>query len=895
MDHDTETPQARPATNQLTGEWAFRTDPEDRGDEADWADEGWPGAERTVEVPHAWQEAADLTEYTGAAWYRREFESPEIDDGERALLRFGAVDHEATVYVDGDRVGHNEGGYLPFEVDATDALAGGGTHTLAVRVYDPEDLAEIPHGKQGAPWYTRVSGIWQAADLAVVPETRVADARVTPDLDRDAARVEIEAVGPGATDRTARVHVEREGETVAVGECPLTAPGDDAATDAAATGELTVAVSDPDYWTPADPALYDLRVELAGGASEAATDEYADYFGLRSFEVREGRFYLNGEPFRMRGALDQAYYPETHYRPADLGTFREEIQTAKDLGFNTLRKHIKPAHPAFVELADRLGILVWQEPANPDVCTEASKRAVREQLWGMIERDYNRPSVAVWGLYNEEWGIGNPQGDAEEDSLWADAEKQNYVADLYRETRERDPTRVVCDNSGWAHVATDVNDYHEYFPLPDRADAWADRFGEMLDAPGGNYGVDDPDPPAEAAALVVSEFGTWGLPDVESLRERYGGDPPWFDHDWLDGLKDPAGVDGRFADSHLSEAYADLASLAADWQRREVRSVAHQIETMRAEDRVAGYVITEFSDIEWEFNGVLDYTRERKGFHEDFAAVNDDLLVLAEPAERAVRPGETLRADLVVVNDTTEAVDARIEWTFRGEAGTVDVSLEGFGVERLPEAVAVEVPDVESAGPVAADLSVALAGYDVENAAEVTVVPAAVSDVSATIYADGVAVADRLRRLESGVDADADADVDLNVTREPDRADAAVVTDPDATDLPRVVVPDKSGHLPHEDRELAEGPSWNLCASVLSQTLFDDLDAVPGWAFEGLYPYGTLEPGEGEVLVGYAEGWLHGAAGAVVDRGGAVDCALRVLEVGPVADAVLVELLGRVL
>jgi beta-galactosidase/beta-glucuronidase len=137
----------RPAAADLSGEWTFTTDPDDVGIAEHWyeRDEGLPDS-REVTVPHAWQEHDDRREYTGVAWYRRTVALDGFDD--RVRLRFGAVDYRATVWVNGVEVGSNEGGYLPFAFDVTEAVVPG-ENVVAVRVADPDDLREIPHGKQG--------------------------------------------------------------------------------------------------------------------------------------------------------------------------------------------------------------------------------------------------------------------------------------------------------------------------------------------------------------------------------------------------------------------------------------------------------------------------------------------------------------------------------------------------------------------------------------------------------------------------------------------------------------------------------------------------------------------------------------------------------------------------
>ncbi len=837
----------------LSGEWEFKTDPDGVGEENAWYTRSdWEGG-RVVSVPHSWQEHDDLREYTGIAWYRTTFDFDGTDG--RAILAFGAVDYETTVWVNGQRVGTNTGGYLPFSVDVTDAVQPG-ENTVVLRVYDPEDISEIPHGKQGEPWYTRVSGPWQRVDLVTVPTSHVRTAQVTPDLRDDTAGFEVTVAGE-RDDRAVEITVRRDTAVVANARASVT--------DGVATA--TLEIEDADYWTPEDPVLYDFEVALVDG--DTTVDTYQDYFGMRSFAAEDGQLYLNGDPFFMRGALDQAFYPETFYRPQDQETFEHEVRTAKELGFNLLRKHIKPAHPAFVEAADRLGILVWEEPANPSRYTPASKRRVREQLHGMIRRDFNRPSVVVWSVYNEEWGIG---GAGSETSLWEDTEKQDFLEQLYEETKALDPTRLVCDNSGWAHVATDLNDYHEYFVAPDRIDPWRERLDEVVEHPAGNYGDTRTDP--DVAPVVVSEFGTWGLPDVSKF-ETGDENPHWFRHDFLDGMKRPDGVRRNFDESAASTVFESIEKFAVAWQRREFESVEPMIADMRERDEVAGYCITELSDIEWEFNGVVDYLREEKVFHDDLARVNAPVLFYVAVDSHVVWSGETVRVDLVVVNDTNDYLEATVDWEGMGTTGTVDIEVGPSGSRRFEDLVAVRAPGTD--GIETRDVTVHVDDHDETVSREVVVVDGDTVSPRSTVYAEESGLRERLRARG------------YSTVANPSDGDVAIVSDPDTVDVDRVlVVPDETGDLVEtsefEYTALPRQKSWSLCACFIYQDLLADVGPVPGWVFEGIYPYGYVSETEptDSIAVGYTEGWVANSGAVVMDRtnGGRElgFCALRVTD-----------------
>lgn len=847
------------SSRSLDGEWTFLTDPSESGVQNDWpeGERTWPDRARTIEVPHAWQELSDCREYTGRAWYTRtvELDRSELADHD-AILRFGAVDYETTVWVNGTEVGTHRGGYLPFEFDVTSQLETG-ANTITVAVTDPEDLAEIPHGKQGDPWYGRVSGIWQSVHLDFRPPTRVTDIAVVPDVHTDTATIELSVRSNGRDLSGIQAVVEASRGETTVRET-TTLDGERA--------ELVLAFDDPAYWHPDDPALYDLTVHLRDG--DEHLDRTTDYFGLRNFETDGEQFLLNGDPITMRGVLEQGYYPKTLYRPPDGETIADEIARAKDLGFNLIRKHLKPAHPAFLERADRQGILVWEEPANPMRYTERSRSEFRQQLWNLLDRDYNHPSVVVWSLYNEEWGIGHADG---EETLWVDEQKQQFLADTYRELRERDPTRLICDNSGWAHVRTDVNDFHRYFVSPDQQTEWEADLDYISHHPADNYATtefDDTDAP-----IVLSELGTWGFPDVPALREYYDGDPPWFDRPFpQEAHKRPAGIDRRFETSDLSAVFGTYESLAEAWQRREYVSLKHLLETTRTRPSVAGYVLTQLSDVEWEFNGLLEYQREPKRFSAAFDSINGPVIVVLDLDAHVLAPGEQLRADVAIVNDTGDRLDGTVTWSLAETTGSIDVDVDAHDVTRIQAAVETTVG---LATPIERrELS---AEFQSPATTTSTTEPVVVVDESriqtpdVNVFAEGP-VASRL------------AERGISVTHTLDRADVALTAE--ITDDVRalaehggdvVQIPGSDGSMAatsvFEYYDVPPAESWIRTTSFLYQDspLFDQLSDTPrlGWELNGLYPLAVvtdLDRSRDTIHAGYVEGWLANWASPLVTR-----------------------------
>lgn len=378
-------------------------------------------------------------------WYRRAVSFPGA--GGRVLVHFGAVDQIASVRVNGREMGSHYGGYTPFTVDVTDALRGDGTDELMVAVRDDSDASPLAHGKQmrerGGIWYTPQSGIWQPVWAERVPEAYIQSLRITPRYD-DAA-VEIDAV-PGGTVRFAGREYP----------CPAVVP-----------------VPDFEPWSPEHPKLYEFSVALG-------EDEVKSYFAMRKFSVGNGRLCLNGEPYFHNGVLDQGYCPDGLMTwPSDEAMLRD-IETAKAMGFNTIRKHMKVEPLRWYWHCDRLGMLVWQDmpagggPFSPALIhgplfIDLRMRDDRYRVFGrtdvlgrkrfldemddMVRALYNCPCIAVWSPFNEGWG----QFDSRKAAARID---------------ELDGTRTVEAASGWYDQGGgELNSrhvyYHKYKFVPD--------------------------------------------------------------------------------------------------------------------------------------------------------------------------------------------------------------------------------------------------------------------------------------------------------------------------------------------------------------------------------------------------------------------------------------------
>ncbi|KAI5860827.1 glycoside hydrolase family 2 protein [Durotheca rogersii] len=374
------------------------------------------------------------------SWYSTEFTVPKgfAERGRRVLLNFEAVDHQATVLVNGDQVGIHVGGYWQFTFDITDHLSSNGTNRLQVLVFDPTDGdgAMNPVGKQTRRpshiFYTPCSGIWQSVWLESVPSTYIQQLDVTADM---SGQVNVTVASNGESDPVTVSVIDSEGNEVASAKGVANQPFD-------------FTVDSPELWSPDSPTLYNLTIKLGG-------DTVCSYTGFRTLSIGEidgiKRPLLNGEFVFQFGTLDQGFWPDGLHTPPNREAMVFDLKVLKSLGVNMLRKHIKVETALFYQACDQLGLLLIQDmPSMPLRTPNAAQQAEWErQLEILIKQHRNYPSIYTWVIYNEGWG-----------------QIQNgYYPEfgLTDRVKALDPTRFVDATSGWNdHGAGDWHDNHHY-------------------------------------------------------------------------------------------------------------------------------------------------------------------------------------------------------------------------------------------------------------------------------------------------------------------------------------------------------------------------------------------------------------------------------------------------
>lgn len=385
-------------------------------------------------------------------WYERKFQIPEDWKGKNVLLNFGAVDWKAEVFVNGNKIGEHTGGYTPFSFNITKNLKDGEI-SLAVRVWDSTGNG-LPRGKQienpRGIFYTSVSGIWQTVWLEPVSASHISGLKITPDLDSSSFDIRVDSDDKSAT---ATIKVLDNGKVVAQ-------------TTAAANKTANIPVKNPKLWWPKSPFLYDLEITLSNKGGEQV-DSVKSYAAMRKFSIaKHGRFggvdfTLNNKKFFTFGPLDQGWWPDGLYTAPTDEALKFDIQRTKDLGFNSIRKHVKVEPARWYTHCDRLGMVVWQDMPSmfgegdgwqPRGFFQGEERTVskkfeetyRKEWKEIMESLHSYPCIAIWVPFNEAWG----QFKTKEITEW---------------TKSMDPSRLVNSASGGNYFdCGDIVDSHDY-------------------------------------------------------------------------------------------------------------------------------------------------------------------------------------------------------------------------------------------------------------------------------------------------------------------------------------------------------------------------------------------------------------------------------------------------
>lgn len=478
LPHEYPRPDYRRAPFQLlNGSYQFAFDDDEVG-----LSEAWYGnkqLEQSIQVPYCYQSPASTvgdTSYHPVVWYKRLFTVDAALRGGKLLLHFGAVDYQATVWVNGKLAGTHTGGYTPFSFEISAYLVSGKEQDLTVRVEDRFDPAQV-RGKQywktynEMCWYQASTGIWQSVWLEKVGESWIKALRCTPDIDTHTAAIAYQI--EGRSDQPYKLKLVLSYENLA--RDPSSYSMDPSYKPSAAprvASEVTVAVlgnegsvtvpvppidniKNTHFWTAETPNLIGVHAILS--SAEVLLDTVDTYFGMRKIEIQGNEILLNHQNLRQILVLDQGYWEESYLTPPSSEALKRDIELAKRFGFNGARKHQKIEDPHFYYWADVLGFLVWGELPSTYQFSERSQEAMLRDLRQFILRDYNHPCIITWVPLNESWGVRD---------IVSSAAQQHFARTLYFLVRSMDSTRLVVTNDGWEQVnETDFYGIHDYTPV----------------------------------------------------------------------------------------------------------------------------------------------------------------------------------------------------------------------------------------------------------------------------------------------------------------------------------------------------------------------------------------------------------------------------------------------
>ncbi|CBF83203.1 hypothetical protein AN3200.2 [Aspergillus nidulans FGSC A4] len=601
----------------LNGPWSFLFDDSNAGLSQEWQTTGLPeeadGHKRTqITVPYAFQAPAsgiNLQEAHEVIWYERTVPdirpSSQTAADARVLLRFGAVDYESAVWVDGIQYASHRGGYVPFDVDITDAFISAGqrkdTVRVTVRVRDsPTDLTQ-PRGKQywgpvpESIFYTPTSGIWQNVWVEVVPKTRIADSSGGTllrgdDIDGGVLRGVVALAGKKGDGERYFVRISTSLNGTEIAETTVAVPEN----EHSAPFELNVRSErliggESSYnglalWSPEHPNLYDIAIQLAL-TEGTVLDQVSTTVGMRkiTWDTGDSTFRLNGKPYFQTLCLDQGYWPSTGLTPPSGDALKEDIILAKKMGLNGCRKHQKVEDPLFYYWADRLGYLVWGEIGNAYEFSGEYVDRFNEEWERVVMRDRNHPCVVAWTPVNESWGYKNLKGDAVQ---------RGHIRELYRLTKSLDPTRPVNDNCGWEHVQTDLTTYHDYSDSAELAQICSKMDGGILARKLNGEMFTDPIASSDGSVIDPGSRHTPGAPVICS---EFG------------GVNIAPAKDGNAPGSERDWGYTTAADPEDLLKRLERLFMA----VVRG-GYTCGFVYTQLTDIEQEVNGLYSFDRREK-------------------------------------------------------------------------------------------------------------------------------------------------------------------------------------------------------------------------------------------------------------------------------------------
>ncbi len=546
----------------LNGYWAFENDHGNSGEARKLyaADAVYSQNINVPFCPESKLSGIENTDFMSSVWYRKEVELTAAQLENLVILHFGAVDYFTTVYVNGKKAGTHKGGYVSFSMDITEYLTEG-SNTIVVNAVDDTRSRLIPSGKQSEKYhswqcyYTRTTGIWQTVWMEFVPKTHIIKAKYVTDINNSTVTVFAELAGAG----TLKAEASFGGKVMGCAEVASNG----------GTAVMTIALSEAHLWEVGNGRLYDLVLTYGD-------DKVQSYFGLRSLQLKDKKFLINGKSVFQRLVLDQGFYPDGIYTAPSDEELENDVKRSLAMGFNGARLHEKVFEERFLYHCDRHGYIVWGEFPNWGL-----DHSYADSIYGFlpewleeVDRDFNHPSIVGWCPFNETW---DQNGRKQFDEL---------LSTVYRATKAADWTRPCIDTSGNYHVQTDIYDLHDYEQDPAK---FAEHYKELG---------------------KTNKFNFWqALED----RQTYDGKMPFFVSEyggigWSPEIKsDGFGVEGAVVGED-AWGYGKTPTTPEAFLSR----LKGLTDVLLDNENMFAFCYTQLTDVEQEQNGLYTYDREPK-------------------------------------------------------------------------------------------------------------------------------------------------------------------------------------------------------------------------------------------------------------------------------------------
>ena len=500
--------------------WKFKPDPDLRGEREGW----FRGFESDIDlaVPGSWNEQLEelgLMNYVGAAWCSCRVFIPAEAAGRKIWLRVGSADFTAKVWLNGTYVGMHEGGFLPFEFDVTSMADQGMLNTLTIMVSNELSPESIPQGINSEDYHSEgrvreetypparfdffpYGGIHRPVVVHTTAASHLESVRVDTTLEpASVGKVAVRVAAANAEGMKVRCSIE-QASSVPV-ECAVDK----------GTASVSLKIDSCRYWSPADPHLYTLKIELLNAGT--VVDAYDLSIGVRQVTVVGGKLLLNGQPVYLKGFGRHEDFPVLG-KALSTPLIVKDFNLMKWINANSFRTSHYPYAEQTMSMADRQGFLVIDEvPAvSLDVrqANEKTRTAHVQAVRDLIERDYNHPSVIMWALGNEPNLVGDDQYDK--------GAGRAYWKEIFASARLLDATRPMtvpnCTRAGvndpvfeFSDVVA-INRYYGWYEYPGRIGYGAEQLNGELDVLHRKYGK----------PVMMTEFGADTIPGLHAVSDQ---------------------------------------------------------------------------------------------------------------------------------------------------------------------------------------------------------------------------------------------------------------------------------------------------------------------------------------------------------------------------------------